>query len=267
MNCRKCHKPLTNGISICPWCGYDNKETDPNGENGQKKNVQASGGQEPKKMNKQNLILYISLGVAAAALLTLILVLALGKKKPSSGGGGGGRPGSTETTEAEEQIMEDADTFYHNNAEVVGTMKVKDSVKVLSEQDAKKQFTERGFDRFPVSRPYDLNGQLLDEEEMGEAGTDKRPEYETNYRTESGDLWTIVIVNDKWAAYPSFYNVESGVMVVFSESDSITAYDSDTNQFYEIKPKKEMATLLTVEKIDKEHLDKLTKKEIDKLLK
>ncbi len=281
MNCRKCNKPIKPGISVCPWCGYDNSVKPQNKPEEQrnlggaaqqrgKKTGSSGGKQASKKMSKQNLILIISLSAVAAVLLIVILVMALRSGKQSSsrsGGGGGGTTPTTEETTTEEITMEDADTFYHKNAEVIAVTKATDSKAVLSEKDAVKELKARGFDQFPITRSYTMDGEFLEEDEIKDAGSDKRPMYETSYRTEAGDLWTISIVNDTYVAYPSSYNLEKQTMAVFSEKDSITAYDGDSNQFYQIKPKKELATLLTIDKVDAEHLEKLTTEEIDKLLK
>ena len=82
-------------------------------------------------------------------------------------------------------------------------------------------------------------------------------------------FWTVEVIDGSVFAYPASYNLDSGmdVLAIVSEKDSIIGYDSETNQFYEYVPKKTVAAVIKVEKIDAEHLNQLTAEEIDKYVK
>ena len=103
--------------------------------------------------------------------------------------------------------------------------------------------------------------------EITEETTQKYPLYYTYYITESGDLWTILVIDGKVTANPASYNMNSelAVQVVISESETIMSYDSETNTYYETIPDPETLIVKVVPEINAEVLEQLTFEGIDTL--
>ena len=261
MNCVRCKKKINPNIAVCPYCGAVN------GKQGQ--NHSPKGQTRVKDRRKMAIIL--TAVICGCALLTFALILILGGRPGSSSGGGSGSAGGTggifeksTTTEKVEETT-DAGTYYQGIGEVISKTKADASEKVPTEVDVKKTLTDRGFDQYEITTGYSISGEYLDDVAIGDTGT-KHPLYETNFMSESGMLWTVEVIDGSVFAYPASYNLESGknVPAIVSEKDSIIGYDSETNQFFEYVPKKTAAVVIKVETIDAEHLNQLTKEEIDK---
>ena len=122
----------------------------------------------------------------------------------------------------------------------------------MNEGDVVKMLSERGFLQFPVTSSYTMDGELTDEEEISEGSEEKHPFYETYFRTDSGEIWSIVLIRDAVIAIPLTYLVESGakIPVFLSEKETVMSYDSISDQFYETIPLESEATVIRVERID-----------------
>lgn len=171
------------------------------------------------------------------------------------------------TTESYEVTTEDADEYYKNNSQIISEINANDSDKVSSEKDIKKSLEERGFNVFPITYEYSMDGQYSDSAEISDGSDEKHPMYTTYYVTENGDLWTINEVNGTIVANPVFYNEQSElpVQLIISETDSVVSYDSTKNKFYETIPNNLSLIVKKVDKINAETLEKLTIEEIDNL--
>ncbi len=224
-----------------------------------------------KKSNKKTAVILISI-LTACVLITVVIILILNGRSKEPAGGGAESSDSTgnlpESSSMSGEETEDAETFYRKNGEVISITKVESSGNVPDESEAKTLLTERGFDQFDITTDYSIGGEFLDEQTIGDTGN-RHPIYETYYRSESDMLWTIDVVDGALFAYPASYNLDSGanVLAIVSEKDSIIGYDSETNQFFEYVPKDTTAVVIKTNKIDAEHLNRLTTKEIDKYVK
>ena len=151
----------------------------------------------------------------------------------------------------------DANDYFESNSTVLSTVKVEDSDKIRSEADVYKDFSARGFSKYPITTEYSLTGEYYDAIVISETSTTKHPMYQTYYVTENGDYWSIFEINGAVMASPFSYNLESGgaIQIVVSETDSVTSYDSATNQFFITEPKDTVMIVIKVNKIDSTALD------------
>jgi len=161
----------------------------------------------------------------------------------------------------------EADEYYNNNAVVVKIIDANESSDVPTEAEVANILHARGFGNYPITYEYDMGGEYVDQVEITKDVETKRPMYETYYIAECGDVWSIFVINGMIMANPASYNLESklGVQLLVSESEELTSYDSATNKFYVTIPKETAVIVKTVDKIDAETLNQLTRVEIDKL--
>lgn len=161
----------------------------------------------------------------------------------------------------------DADEYFQNNSTIVAAFDINDSSEVRTEAETYSNLTDRGFTEYPITTEYAMDGKYYQPAEISGASSSKHPGYETYYISASGDFWTIVEINGAVMANPLSYNDQSGldVMVIISESATVTSYDSATNKFYETIPSESALIVKTVSRIDTETLDGLTIGGIDAL--
>ena len=126
---------------------------------------------------------------------------------------------------------------------------------------------KRDFDNTDITYAYSIDGEYTGDAEIGDGQSVKHPMYRTVYVTEKGVAWCVFVINDKIFANPVSYNLESDreSELVLSETETITGYDDETNQFYVTIPKSSEVILKVVDRIDAETLERLTIEEIDKL--
>lgn len=159
----------------------------------------------------------------------------------------------------------DAKAYFSNNSKILKETEANESANVRTEAETCDDMMERGFTEYPIVTEYSMNGEFFDSVEVDVQSTVKHPIYQTEYFSESRELWEIIIVNGMVMANPVSYNIQSGleVQVIISEHNSITSYDSTTNKFYETIPNKSALLVIIVDRIDAETIDGLTKGEID----
>lgn len=159
--------------------------------------------------------------------------------------------------------------YLEQYSEILSEINVNDATTVFSEAEVVETLINRGFGQYPVTSSYNMEGVYNSPTDVSENAVSKHPIYETYFLTEAEEVWTIVIVDHTIVANPVSFNMQSelGVQVIFSESDSIMSYDSETNKFYESIPSKSVLLVKKVERIDKETLQKWTVEEISKLWK
>lgn len=161
----------------------------------------------------------------------------------------------------------DADEYFEEISTVISDCDAEDSHDIHSEADAYSNLVDRGFKQFPITTEYSIEGEYSKASEISRSSKTLHPIYQTYYITESGDIWVITEVNGCIIANPMFYNAEStrNAPVMLSEANTITAYDSTKNKFYVIEPYDSAMIIITVDRIDAQALESLTKGEIDKL--
>ncbi len=209
------------------------------------------------------------LSVVLVALVGVILYLIFssgGKSSKGSSGGTGARNSFIKST-TEKTSETDADTYFQENSEVISVIKADESKDTLSEAEAKKFFSDRGFGDGEITTKYTINGEY--KETTISDSSEKHPHYDMFYVNSSNEVWTVSIVNNSIMAYPSSYCLESslGVEVIVSETKEVMSYDCESNTFYKNIPKENVLLVIQKDKIDSKLLDELTKDEIDKLVK
>ena len=157
--------------------------------------------------------------------------------------------------------------YYRHNAKVLAVTPVKESKKVYSEKAVEKELGERGFGTLPIHYAYDTDGKTVEQTQTDKTSDTRHPQYTVTYRAKSGAYWTVTVCEDCISAYPVSYNLEhgGGAEVLLVESESITAYDSKENLFFEVIPKPSALVLKQVPAITAETLESLTAREIEKL--
>lgn len=159
----------------------------------------------------------------------------------------------------------DAESYYKNNSDIIMEIDVNDSNDVLTESEACTEVTERGFEEYPITTEYSMDGVYSDATNISDNSSNKHPIYQTYYVSNSGDLWTLFVINGSVVANPVSFNIQSelSVQVIISEKDTVTSYDSTTNKFFETIPDESVLLVITVDRIDAETLNSLTIGEID----
>lgn len=185
----------------------------------------------------------------------------------------GEKASSESSKESEEKILYGADAvkdYYQQTSKSIKIIEVADATEVMTETDVLSCMTDRGFDLYPITYEFGMNGEDLENGEEAEAvsgSEEKHPMYETIYVAANGDWWFVYVVNGALVAAPVSYNLQSEreVEVLVSESEKITSYDPFGNVFYETVPKETDTKVIVVPKIDAETLNQLTIEEINKL--
>ena len=144
--------------------------------------------------------------------------------------------------------------YYRHNAKVLAVTPVKESKKVYSEKAVEKELGERGFGTLPIHYAYDTDGKTVEQTQTDKTSDTLHPQYTVTYRAKSGAYWTVTVCEDCISAE-----------VLLVESESIVAYDSKENLFFEVIPKPSALVLKQVPAITAETLESLTAQEIEKL--
>ena len=152
----------------------------------------------------------------------------------------------------------DADEYFQNNAEIVSTQDAASAGR--TEAEAYKNLADRGFTSMPITADYTMDGTYTGAKEIVDTATEKHPAYSTYYVSATGLVWNIFEINGAVFANPLSYNMElqTGVQVMFSETDTVTSYDSTLNKFYVTKPDETVLDVKTIGRIDAATLDTIT---------
>jgi len=265
--CGKCGRKL-NENGLCPICDGDKiTQATPKGQN-LPKNKEKQNKSFIKKLIVILIILVIVLSGAAVALdyfkiadIPIINFSDSVTSRENSNGQG------TNFNSAADIETEDADDYYANNATIISEMDINDSQSVLKESEVIEDFKSRGFEQTEIISNYDMEGNFYERDEVNSYSSSLHPIYQTEYVTESGELWTVFSINGVVMANPVSYNMQStrGVQLIISETDTIVSYDSGTNKFYETIPKESALIVKKVNRINAETLEELTIGAIDGL--
>lgn len=160
-----------------------------------------------------------------------------------------------------------ANSYFEGNGKVISVTNAKKSKNVLTEKEAVKLLSDRGFTEYSVTTEYSMDGEYNDPKDIDDSSDNKHPVYSTYYTSKTEEVWTIYIIDGSVIAYPASYNLESDkdVELIISEKDTLISYDNTTNNFYETKPKESAVDLKIIKQISSKSLDNLTKGDIDKL--
>ena len=162
----------------------------------------------------------------------------------------------------------EADLYYFGNSEVLEVITASESEVVPTETEVVDLFASRGFGENEIIYDFTIDGAYVGSTNVQNASQTKRPAYFTYYRTENDDLWIVYVINDTVTAYPLSYNAECDLPVdlMISESETITSYVDETNQYYVTIPYESAMIVRIVERIDAETLEQLTFDAIDAMV-
>ena len=262
MKCTNCGREIDTSWKYCRYCGNaiisagELEKIDRNNKKTNRKN--------PKKHKKP----WIPITIIICLLLCVALVLFFKERiMPNLNQSQNGSDETVETSADIDLPRLDADTYFEERAEVISVVDAAKSASVLTEKQVTEDLTNRGFDTFPITSDYSMDGDFYSDTEINSSSSEKHPLFTTYYVSSAGEYWTIYEVNGSIIAYPVSYNLQSqrGVQLVVSESEVITSYDSESNQFYETIPNQNSLIVITVDRIDVESLDKLTIDVIDSM--
>ena len=200
--------------------------------------------------------------IMAVMIMTCISACGRAEKEPDDAGSYG-TEGAAVSDTAHAAVEEPQEEKIHQDTP--GVISIRKSADVQSEADIVRMMNDRGFSECRITAPYDMNGNLREETQiMNDPGV-KSPVYQTYYMNESGNPWTIMIINGKIFAYPASHSTGSGLQkdVVVSETNEITSYDRTGNTFSVISPKDAEVIMIKVDRVDKKTLDHLTPDRID----
>ena len=162
-----------------------------------------------------------------------------------------------------------AEEYYEQNATVMSVLDAESSDKILTEKEAVQFFNERGFSDYEVKYDSAIDGSFIGEREASADSSEKHPFYITSYISKGEIFWTIYYMNGEVIANPISYNntntADKAADTVLSETDHLTSYDNELNEFYVTVPNETTVIVKTVKTIDAEFLDTLTAEEIEKL--
>ena len=161
----------------------------------------------------------------------------------------------------------DTDEYFQNNSTIIAEFDINTSSEVRTQAETYSNLADRGFAENPITTEYAMDGTYYEATEISNSSSSKHPIYETFYISANGDYWLIMEINGTIAANPLSYNDQSNldVLVVISETTTVTSYDGTTNKFYETIPNESALIVKTVSRIDAETLDNLTFGGIDAL--
>lgn len=165
------------------------------------------------------------------------------------------------------EVKSEADVYYESNSTVIDVIDAEESEDVPTETEVKALLEERGFDDYPITYDYSIQGTYSGDTEVTEGSTSRHPMYQTFYLSESGEAWVLYVINGSIYANPVSFNLESdlGVMLLISETETLTSYDDTSNKFYVTIPYETEMIVKIVDRIDAEILESLTIEEINKL--
>lgn len=150
----------------------------------------------------------------------------------------------------------DAEEYNNSISDNVTIVNVFDSQSIHSESEAYENLTQRGFTQSPITSDYDIGGVYMGETEISSYSSTRHPIYQTYYESANGVTWSIAEINGSVYACPILYD-SADVMIVVSETDTMTSYDGITNKFFIKTPYESVMKIKTVSQINAETLENL----------
>ena len=164
-----------------------------------------------------------------------------------------------------EDMQEVVEEYYEDNSEeIVSVEEAEETEEVYTEKEAIKFMAERGFNEYPLTYDFNMDGTYADEAEASADSDEKHPMYQTYFISENGAIWSIFIVGRSVFANPASYNLESDIdaQVLVSETETLTSYTEMGNRFYTTVPKESAIKLKVVDQITSQKLNDLEFEEV-----
>jgi hypothetical protein len=268
--CGACGRPLGSDAHchFCGWTAAAVNEPADDGQPAKKKSAKqkrakskpagkkgAARNHDGKKKKKNILPVIIPVAVVVIAILTVValnlfgVINLFGKKKSVD---------NIERLSAKEYLSEIGKVTDKTSAK---------KVELLTEAEAYKEFSKRGFDDISIVAYYDIKGNSIGTQEISSRGKDKHPSYHALYSSPSGVVWNISLAGDIFYAVPLSLNNEGAFDVPYTitEAKYYWVYDGVENAFFTVDLDDDVAVLKRVNKIDADTIDELDAKEIDEL--
>lgn len=164
------------------------------------------------------------------------------------------------TNEQEDLSVLPSNEYYKKYYKIVNTTKANESKKTMSVDEVNDFLKNRGFKNYELEIDYSIDGKFLEDEGIEKKSNEKYPIYQFVYMTNDKDVWSIYVIEDSIYAYPVSYMVsnikKSDKEILVSESSDITVYSSDLNNFYTLKPNKNLIDVRLVKEINAITLNK-----------
>ena len=192
-------------------------------------------------------IVIIAIGVV------LYFVLRDGDKKDDSD------PKDKNNNEESSTDFVDAEQFYNEYSQEVTATDATDPEKMLDEKSAYNLLNERGICGSSITAAYTENGEYYGETEIRADSEDKHPVYQTQYSSENGDEWLIMIIGKSVMACPITFVSLPGddIPILVSETNTVTGYDNISGKFYDTIPKETVLKIIQVEVVNATSLDSI----------
>ena len=115
----------------------------------------------------------------------------------------------------------------------------------------------RGFENYSITSGYDMEGDMLEDEELDPESEDRHPLYNAFYVTPDERVWVIYVCNGSYMANPLFMYDPTEVPYLLVEDEYVTSYSSNENKFIRTLPDESELVMKRVERIDAATLDAL----------
>ena len=265
--CKKCGSELESSDAFCPMCGEKNDLTvissapAVNVVNQIPRPVQPAPAkqepstQEPKtaKKNRTPIIIglcAVVLALIGSAIFVVIKLAGLDKKS------------SVENSIPPEYTMETVDPqkYYEEKSEIKSVIPVNEYEKTLSEKEVIQELQNRGFTDVSITTQYSIKGDVIETTEPSPNSSEKHPMYRALYSSKSGEMWSILVVGDKFMAIPLTFNsqLKDSAPVRVSEDGEILTYEISNNSYYKTVPHNTELRVRKVDRIDAATIDSLT---------
>lgn len=287
MYCRKCGSKIPDGSEFCPKCGESQGVPRPSTSKDHRESLKDP--KPSKKKPKKNPFAKFIKTITTIAIVLIVVLLAVlvtdyfdiidykgiiernraiqERKKEEDL--------DRRISESVHEIISEPDEtpdqnaaqyFEERSSEITAVKPANESKMIETENEVVFDFSSRGIDQFEITSDYDKEGSY-NETTVDESSNESHPLYRTYYVNKKNEMWQIYSINGQVVAEPLSYDLESerSARILFSEKDTITSYDSETNSFYETVPKEEELILIKVVRIDADLMEKYTKEELDNL--
>ena len=164
------------------------------------------------------------------------------------------------TNESKDMYSLPSDEYYNKYFKVLNTTKANKSKKVMSVKEVNEFLKNRGFKDYKLEVDYSIDGEFLYDDNKELQSNEKYPMYQILYRPNLKEMWTIYVIENSIYAYPVSYVVNNMEKIdreiLVSETSDIVVYSSDLNNYYKLKPNKNLIDVRLIKKIDASTLNK-----------
>ena len=204
-------------------------------------------------MNKKRIILITAIALVLIAEIVLLFIVCKGNDSLEMVYDDYYK-GVDLTNEQEDLSVLPSNEYYKKYYKIINTTKANESKKTMSVDEVNEFLKNRGFKNYELEIDYSIDGKFLEDEVIEKKSNEKYPIYQFVYVTNDKDVWSIYVIEDSIYAYPVSYMVSNvkklDKEILVSESSDITVYSSDLNNYYTLKPNKNLIDVRLVKEIN-----------------